>query len=106
MSEIVKDERERSIEVEEVVGSAKSRLHMALGRELTDSSWAVSSIARASVRSIDGRPMPPRPTTLDQVHALWDLVDDDAAIAALNWLVERNKKALPEAGESTAPQAS
>ena len=106
MSDAVKDSRGRTIEVREIVGSARSRLFMAMGRELTDSPWAVGSIGRATVRSVDNKPTPPMPTTLDQIHALWDLVDEDAAIAAIEWLGERSQKVLATAGESTAPLAS
>ncbi len=42
--------------------------------------------------------MPPLPTTLDQVHQLWDVVDDDATLAAFNWMVAKNESLLADAG--------
>ena len=97
MSETITDDKGRKIEVRKLVGSVLGRYMRACGDAHGANSWTGLSEARASILSIDGVPMPPPPTTLEQIDALWDLIDDDAAVAAGEWMIKRGEKVRDEA---------
>lgn len=106
MTDIVKDAKGREIEVREVVGSAMSRLARLSGEAFGANLWTTATIARASVVSIDGVPLPPRISSLSDIDGLWDSVDAEATAAAIEWMQARQEKAVEEAKNSSAPQDS
>jgi hypothetical protein len=104
--ETVTDARGRKIDVLRVEGAPLSRILMMMGDGSSSQLWVGATLARAAVRAIDAMPIP-FPTSLAQLHGLWESVDADAASAASDYL---NEKALAEtpaaAKNSSAPQAS
>lgn len=106
MSTTVTDGKGRSIEVRELVGSALSRLTRLAGSAWGDNEWTSQTLARASILSIDGRPVHTALSTMNDVDGLWDQVDDEAMLAAATWIIERRSKMAEEAKNSLAPQAS
>jgi hypothetical protein len=100
VSDTITDSKGRKIEVQEVVGRNFSRVARICGSAFGDNLWSGGTMARLSVRSIDGKPMPPLPTTLDGVDDVWDMVDAEAAAAALGWLAARQAQVMADAGNS------
>jgi hypothetical protein len=106
VTETVTDAKGRRIELRPLVGSKLSRFIMACGSAYGENLWTGATTARANVAAIDDKPTPPTPTTLDQVHQLWDAVDDDATAAAYRWMVEQQAATLADAKNSLAPPDS
>lgn len=106
MSETITDAKGRKIEVREVVGSAMSRLARLSGEAFGANLWTTATLARASVRSVDGIPVPPGLSSMADIDGLWDSVDAEAAAAAIEWMQARQEKAVEEAKNSSAPQDS
>ncbi|MFT9087895.1 hypothetical protein [Acetobacter okinawensis] len=44
--------------------------------------------------------------SIKELDGLWDIVDPDAADAALKWLIAKQEAVATEAKNSSAPQAS
>ncbi|MCQ8279864.1 hypothetical protein NFI95_15575 [Acetobacteraceae bacterium KSS8] len=106
MTETIIDSKGRAVEVRPLVGSKMSRFILACGPSYGEGLWSAMTMARASIASVDGVPAPPTPSTLEKVHLLWDAVDDEAAGAALDWLIARQKDTIADAKNSAAPQDS
>lgn len=106
MNETVTDAKGRKIEVKEVVGSALARMTRIAGASWGENAWTTGTLSRATVQAVDGVPAPPAPQNIGQMDALWDSVDADAASAALEWLINKQKALVDEAKNSSAPQAS
>lgn len=106
MSETVIDTKGRKIEVQALVGSKLSRFILACGDGYGENLWSSATTARATVRAVDGKPTPPLPTNLEQVHTMWDAVDDAAAGAALKWLIDQQTAMMADAKNSQGHPAS
>ncbi|QOF94206.1 hypothetical protein IFJ82_09600 [Novacetimonas hansenii] len=105
-NETITDTKGRKIEVKEVAGSRLARLTRIAGDAFGENAWTTGTLARATVLSIEGVPCPPAPQNLNELDGLWDSVDADAASAALEWLIAKQKAMATDAKNSSAPQAS
>lgn len=102
--ETIKDAKGRDIVVREVVGSKMARIARIAGDAFGENMWTSATMARASVVSVAGRPVPHTVRSVNDLDALWDQVDADAASAALDWLMEKQKRTEQEAKKSSAPE--
>ncbi|KDE19673.1 hypothetical protein AZ09_10400 [Acetobacter aceti 1023] len=105
MIETIEDKQGRKITVEEVAGSKLARLTRLVGDAWGQNAYTTGTLARASVKSVAGVPVP-TPTNLNEVDGLWDEVDPDAAGAALEWMIAKQKSVMDEAKNSSAPPDS
>lgn len=103
---IVTDAKGRKIEVRELRGSLMSRFTRIAGAQFGDNAWSGNTLARLRIASIDGRPTPPFPNNITELDGLWDVVDSDAANAAVAVAEEQNKAIEADVKNSDAPQAS
>ncbi|NHN93637.1 hypothetical protein [Acetobacter sicerae] len=104
--ETVKDSKGREIAVREVVGSRMARIARMAGDAFGENMWTSATMARASVVSIAGVPVPQDVRSVADLDNLWDQVDADAASAALDWLMAKQKKTEQEAKKSSSPEES
>ncbi|MFT8335406.1 MAG: hypothetical protein ABF628_04425 [Acetobacter orientalis] len=105
-AETITDAKGRKIEVQEVVGSALARLTRLAGASFGENAWTTGTLARATVRSVAGVPTPAEARSVKELDGLWDIVDPDAAEAALKWLIAKQEAVATDAKNSIAPQDS
>ncbi|MBO1361775.1 hypothetical protein J2D73_18495 [Acetobacter sacchari] len=103
---VVTDAKGRKIEVRELRGSLLSRFTRIAGAQFGDNSWSANTLARLRVVSIDGRPTPPFPNNITELDGLWDVVDSDAASAAVAVAEEQSAAVEADVKNSDAPQES
>ena len=102
-TETITDAKGRTIEVQEVVGSALARLTRLAGTSFGENAWTTGTLSRATVRSVAGKPTPTEARSVKELDGLWDIVDPDAADAALKWLIAKQEAVATEAKNSIAP---
>ena len=78
----VTDAKGRPVEIRRLRGRPLARFIRACGAAADVQTYFGEAILRASVVSVDGKPIPAVQTP-DQVDALWDYVDADAVGAAV-----------------------
>lgn len=88
MSEVIHDSNGRELEVASLTTREQMRLMRACGPAADTQVYLINAIMAATVRGIDGVPVP-FPRTPDEVDALADKVDGPGLSAVQKWLEAR-----------------
>lgn len=104
--ETIVDAKGRQIVVSEVVGSRAAKIARLAGDAFGENMWTTATMARASVVSVAGVPVSQAIRSVNDLDGLWDIVDSEAANAALEWLLAKQEAMVADAKKSLAPQES
>jgi hypothetical protein len=94
----VTDSRERVLEVKRLSRREVMRCMRQWGQASNVEQWLSLALLTASVRSVDGRPVP-MPQNVEQVEAISELLGDEGTQAVADWY---QKQAAPDLGEERA----
>ena len=104
--ETVKDSKGREIVFREIKGSEQAKIMRLAGDAWGANAWAMNTFLRARVVSIDGKAVASTMIrSVADLDGLWDQVDNDAAQAVADAVVDEEKNNITEAKNSVAPQA-